>query len=401
MNRTIKLYIVFLVLLIVAIVFIDANRPKPIDWTPTFGINDRIPFGLHIFDQEAASLLKNNTIEKTTQTVYEYLDSNYYYENDSLRIDKTKGTLLSISQYYEIDDESTNELFYYVEQGNSVFLSSTFFSDKLKDSLHFEMDSEMPTEKGLDFSLANPNLGSKKYNFVNGAGNSFFNKIDTLATVVLGYQTSGNKQNVNFIKVPYKSGFFYLHCQPIAFTNYHLLKDNHYQYTEKVTSYLPNGKLIWLVKGQTGEYISDSPLRYVLSQPALRYAWYLFLIGMIVFMIFNAKRRQRIVPIIKPLTNTTVDFTKTIGNLYYQEGDHQNIIDKKIIYFLEKIRHDYLIETTTLDDNFIKKLHLKSGKDSNDIQNVVRLINYQRNSYNQSIEDDLIEINNAIEKILN
>lgn len=401
MNRTIKIYIVFLVLLIVAIVFIDANRPKPIDWTPTFGINDRIPFGLYIFDQESTSLLKNNTIEKTTQTVYEYLDSQYYYENDSLRTDKTNGTLLSISQYYDIDDESTNELFYYAEQGNSVFLSSNHFSDKLKDSLHFEMDSEMPTEKGLDFTLANANLNSKKYNFVNGAGNSFFSKIDTLATVVLGYQTSGNKQNVNFIKVPYKSGFFYLHCQPIAFTNYHLLKDDHYQYTEKVASYLPEGKLIWLVKGQTGDYISDSPLRYVLSQPALRYAWYLFLIGMIIFMIFNAKRRQRIVPIIKPLTNTTVDFTKTIGNLYYQEGDHQNIIDKKIIYFLEKIRHDYLIETTTLDDNFIKKLHLKSGKDINNIQNVVRLINYQRNSYNQSIEDDLIEINNAIEKILN
>ena len=54
-------------------------------------------------------------------------------------------------------------------------------------------------------------------------------------------------------------------------------------------------------------------------------------------MIFNAKRRQRVVPIINPLPNTTLDFTKTIGNLYYQEGNHQNIVDKKIIYFLEKI----------------------------------------------------------------
>jgi hypothetical protein len=117
-------------------------------------------------------------------------------------------------------------------------------------------------------------------------------------------------------------------------------------------------------------------------------------------MIFNAKRKQRVVPIIKPLTNTTVDFTKTIGNLYFQEGDHQNIIDKKIIYFLEKIRNEYLIETTTLDDNFIKKLQLKSGKKMEDIQNVVQLINYQKKSYHQSIEDDLIALNKAIEKIL-
>lgn len=401
MNRTIRLYIVFLVLLLVAIVLIDANRPKPLDWTPTFGIKDRIPYGLYIFDQEFSKLKINDTIEKTTQTAYEFLDSNTYYVDDSLYTDKTDGTILSIEEYSSIDDESVNELFDYVGRGNSVFLSTLAFPDKLRDSLHFELNSEMPEKEGLNLSMANANLGTQKYNFINGVGSVYFNQIDTLKTTVLGYQSSAKSKKINFIKVPYQSGYFYLHCQPIAFTNYHLLKDNHYQYTEKVASYLPKGKIIWLVKGQTGEYISDSPLRYILSQPALRYGWYIFIIGMLTFMIFNAKRRQRIVPIKKPLTNTTVDFTKTIGNLYYQEGDHQNIIDKKIIYFLEKIRNDYLIETTTLDETFIKKLHLKSGKNIDDIQNVVRLINYQRQSYHQSIEEDLLEINNAIEKILN
>ena len=142
-------------------------------------------------------------------------------------------------------------------------------------------------------------------------------------------------------------------------------------------------------------------MSYWLSQPALKWAWYLALLGMLIFMIFNAKRRQRVVPIITPLPNTTLDFTKTIGNLYYQEGDHQNIVDKKIIYFLEKIRNEYLIDTTVLDDNFVKKLHQKTGKNLDDIEKVVRLINYQRKSYNLSIEEDLIEINNAIEKITN
>jgi hypothetical protein len=403
MNKTIKIYLVFLVLLLVAIIIVDANRPKPIDWTPTFGINDRIPFGMHIFDKESSSLLKNDTIEKTTQTAYEYLDSRYYYIDDSLQTDNARGTFLAIAEYYDIDDESTNELLYHVAQGNSVFLSATSFSEKLEDSLHFNTNSKMPEKDGLDLNVVNPSLGTKKYNFVNGIGSAFFSKIDTLKTTVLGYQSSkkDKEKQINFIKIAYKKGFFYLHCQPIVFTNYHLLKEDHYQYTEKIASYIPKGKLIWLVKGQTGDYISNSPLRYILSQPSLRYAWYLFLIGIIVFMIFNAKRRQRIVPIIKPLSNTTVDFTKTIGNLYFQEGDHQNIIDKKIIFFLEKIRNDYLIETAILDDNFIKKLHLKSGKDIDDIKNVVRLINYQRKSYNQSIEDDLLELNNAIEKILN
>jgi hypothetical protein len=179
------------------------------------------------------------------------------------------------------------------------------------------------------------------------------------------------------------------------------LKGNHHEYAEKILSYIPKGEVFWGIQNQTGEVISDSPMRYILSQPALKWAWYLFLIGMLIFIFFNAKRKQRVVPIIKPLANTTVDFTKTIGNLYYQEGDHNNIIDKKIIYFLEKVRNEYLIETHILDDDFIKKLHLKSGKDLEDIKHIVTLINaYRKNNY-ISIEDDLLQINNAIEKVTN
>jgi hypothetical protein len=165
-------------------------------------------------------------------------------------------------------------------------------------------------------------------------------------------------------------------------------------------SYIPKGTVFWYIKDQNGEVISDSPMRYILSQPALKWAWYIFLTGMFLFIIFNAKRKQRIVPIIKPLTNTTIDFTKTIGNLYYQEGNHDTIIDKKIIYFLEKIRNDYLIDTTQLDDDFIKKLHHKSGKDLVLIKRAVLLItNHRRSPYN-SIEEDLIQINNAIEEVV-
>ena len=159
--------------------------------------------------------------------------------------------------------------------------------------------------------------------------------------------------------------------------------------------------IFWFIKNQDGQVISKSPMRYILNQPALKSAWYVFLIGTLIFMFFNAKRKQRIIPIKKPLPNTTVDFTKTIGNLYYQEGDHDNIINKKIVYFLEKIRNTYLIDTNKqLDEEFIKKLHLKSGKEISDIQRAIFLINSYRNNPNTSIEEDLIQMNKAIEKII-
>ncbi len=398
MNKTIKIYIVFLVLIFIAIIFVDANRPRPIDWRPTYSINDKIPFGLYIFDKESPTLLKKNSLKKVTNTIYEYFEPLYNYDSLVNNYNE-RGTILSISEYSLIDDQSTQELLYFVSHGNSAFLSSKSFSKILMDSLKFETNNEMIFNKEIKFSLANKKLDTKKYNFDIGAGSYYFGKIDTLTTTILGYQESGNNKYANFIKVPHGNGFFYLHTQPAAFTNYHILKENHSEYLEKIVSYIPKGKIFWAIDNINGESVSSSPMRFILSNPALKWAWYLFLIGMVFFMIFNAKRKQRIVPIVKPLQNTTVDFTKTIGNLYYQEGDHQNIINKKIIYFLERVRNEFLIETNTLDENFIKKLHLKTGKNIEDIENVVRLINYQRRSYHQSIEDDLIEINNAIEKI--
>lgn len=400
MNKTIKIYIIFLVLLLVGIIYIDAVRPRPINWSPTYDLKDKIPFGLYIFDNESKTLLKNHTIKKVRNTAYEYFEALYNYDT-LVKNYKESGTVLFISEYYMIDDESTDELFYFVGHGNSAFISTKDFPKKFTDSLHFETVSALVMNNNIKLSLANKKISNKKYSFNIGASTSYFNKIDNSKTTVLGYQESEKDKKINFIKIAYKSGYFYLHTQPTAFTNYHLLKENHSEYTEKIISYIPEGNVFWLVKDLNGNIISDSPMRYWLSQPALKWAWYLFALGTILFMIFNAKRRQRIIPILKPLSNTTVDFTKTIGNLYYQEGDHQNIIDKKIIYFLEKIRHEYLIDTSILDVNFIKKLQLKTGKNIQDIEKIVRLINYHKKSYNQSIEEDLIEINNAIEKIIN
>lgn len=402
MDKNIKIYIGILVFVLGIILLADRGEAKAIDWNPTYSITDKIPFGLFVFDQEIHGILKNQKIEKIeTLTPYEFLDSQY--DNDSLVEDyKIKGTFLNVTETNTIDDQSMDELFYFVSHGNNVFLSMKSFPGTLLDSLKLETTNDFEIPNSNSTWLANPRLSSKRFHLTEGVSDNFFSKIDTAKTVILGYQSYKPKEkHINFIKVAYQGGYFYLHTQPAAFTNFHLLKKDNYQYAENVLSYVPNGDVFWYTKGQNNERISQSPLRYILSQPALKWAWYLGLIGILIFIIFNAKRKQRIVPIEKPLSNLTVDFTKTIGNLYYQEGDHENIIDKKIIYFLERIRNEYLMDTTKLDDAFIKKLHHKTGKNEADIQELVFLINEHRNSYHGSLEEDLIRINNAIEKILN
>ncbi len=397
MSKSVKIYIALLVALLIAIIYFDATKPKPIDWTPTYSVTDKNPLGLYVFDNEIKSLLKNQKIEKVNVSPYEYF-YNQYDEDTLVNTYKIKGTFLSISEFSDIDDQSISELCNFVSHGNSAFISSKIIPNSLLDSLKLKMNSEYKIKDTILNWVANKKLGNQKFKFSTNVGDNYFSKIDTLKTTVLGFQKSDTTR-INFVKVPWVNGNFYLHIQPTAFTNYYLLKDNHSDYAQKVLSYLPKGDVFWHIKNQTGEVIDESPLRFIFSKPALKWAWYIGIIGIIVFMIFNAKRKQRIVPIIEPLRNTTIDFTKTIGNLYHQEGNHDDIINKKIIYFLEKIRNEYLIDTTFLNDDFIKKLHQKSSKNLVDIQKVVFLINTYRKSPHTSIEEDLVQMNKAIEKV--
>ena len=46
MNKSIKIYIFILILIFIGIIWADASKEKPIDWTETFSLNDKIPFGM-------------------------------------------------------------------------------------------------------------------------------------------------------------------------------------------------------------------------------------------------------------------------------------------------------------------------------------------------------------------
>lgn len=438
MGKNIKTLIFFLVLVLALIIFADSNKKKPINWSTTYGINDKIPFGLKVFNEESKGLFKNQNLEKFSETPYEFfydtnyssnnannyeevIDTNYidtisyaneldsssyettvdtnYYEDETIIENveiKTpkKGTIFSISDFYKFDERSTEELLYFVEEGNTVFISSTTMSDVLKDSLNFDIMLRNHIETKLKSTLVNSNTN---FELDKGASDYYFSKFDKKTTTILGNIHDEKYVLPNFVEVKYGEGKFLLHLQPIAFTNYYLLKNN-YKYIESVCSHIDSETIYWSVEGVEGSSISDSPLRFIFSQPALKWAWYLGLFGIIIFMLFNAKRRQRVIPISEPVKNTTVEFAKTIGNLYFIEKNHKDIAEKKIVYFLEKIRKEYYIETTVLDETFMNRLHQKTSKEKADIVKVINKINYIKNSSSLT-EKDLVELNTLIEKL--
>jgi hypothetical protein len=120
---------------------------------------------------------------------------------------------------------------------------------------------------------------------------------------------------------------------------------------------------------------------------------------LLVFVIFGVKRKQRVVPIIEPLKNKSVEFVQSIGNLYLQEGDFHDMMSKKAHYFLFRIKSELLIDYQKLDDNFAMKIHQKTGKDLKKISKAVLLLNKAMDSYAQVTKEDFLEMNFLLDEI--
>jgi hypothetical protein len=146
-----------------------------------------------------------------------------------------------------------------------------------------------------------------------------------------------------------------------------------------------------------GNKFNASALQYILSQQSLKWAYYIALALVILFILFYGRRKQRIIPAIPPLTNTTVEFVQTVGNLYYQQKDFKNIAEKKISYFLDYIRNKYFIRTSRFDSETIKKISDKSSIPEAKIKSIFREIDKISHS-NKIAEEELININYQIEK---
>jgi hypothetical protein len=199
------------------------------------------------------------------------------------------------------------------------------------------------------------------------------------------------------LRIPIGKGQLLLNCTPMVFTNIYLLAGDNNKFISNTFSYLSQNEVHRTEYYHLGRLESETPLRFILTTEALKWAYYIVVISILLFMIFEAKRKQRIIPVIPPLSNTTLEFVSTIGNLYYQKGDHKNIAEKKIQFFLEQVRTNYFLSTTQRNDFFITCLAKKSGNSDEVtrtlIQNIERIL-----SSTQIDKKMLIDLNDQLER---
>ncbi|MEN7548616.1 DUF4350 domain-containing protein [Rapidithrix thailandica] len=378
---------------------VEYTAPKPLDWSRTFSKNDKIPYGNYLLYNLLQSIFPDMPIHTLNTSLYQLLNES------SLDEALWESNFILINDQFQPDATDLGKMLALAEEGSNFFIASHTFSEKFQDTLQLGAMNMLPfwrmrpqqgdTTHHTGANFVNPQLRTEPF-YPFRENEIFFNfsSFDTLRTTVLGQNSMGD---INYIKVEYGKGNFYLHANPLIFTNYNMVKADNQEYITKALSYLPLRPTYWDEYHNKGYQMAKTPLRFVLMQPSLKWAYYLTFFTLIVFVIFRGKRKQKIIPIHKPHPNTTLQFVGTIGRLYFQHKDHKNLALKKITYFKEFLRSRYYLNTQQLDEHFIRQLVSKSGKKEEEVRRLFQLID-QISSQGQISEATLLELNDRMEK---
>lgn len=403
MSKTLKIYLSVFAILIAAMIAIDQTRQRPLDWFPGYYLDEKKPLDLYVLNQEIDHLF-NDSVIRYSKNPFEY-----FQQQDSLNI--KKETYLFIREAVYIDESLTHKILNAVKQGSMLFIASDGFDPYLTDTLQaiceyasFDnpviFNSAIGDRPELKLRFSKKAWKEEEYLYSPVFGQYAFVEADTASSTALGYMTFPDESEyINFMEFRFGEGKIFLHNQPVVFSNYSLLSNEPLQeYVERVLSCLPDQPVVWFVASQQDKGgMGKNQLSIIFKYPALRMTWLIFLYGLIVFIFFTAKRKQRVVPVVKPLKNTTVEFAQTIGNLYFQEGDISDIARKKIIYFLDRVRRTYNIDTQLPEDKLIYRLGLKSGKDEQLIKDILYLIG-EINLQNRCSKQTLIQLSSLMDR---
>ena len=277
-----------------------------------------------------------------------------------------KSAVICVGTSMEASASDVTALMNFVGDGNQLFISAIRVSDTLLRSLGLR------TASGFSFRYDQPdsltvgvyspvNAAYKSFSYPGDSYDTYITRLDSQYTSVLGRDAKGHP---NFIRITYKGGgAIYVQFAPLAFSNFFLLHKQNIAYYENAFSYLPSSvkQVYWDDYFRYDHGRSFSAFQYIFSSPALRWAFWLLLLLFALIYAFDSKRRQRMIPAIAPLTNTSLDFVRTIGRLYFQRRDNHNLAAKMAVHFQDQVRTRYHLPVTALDEEFVGRLSYRTG----------------------------------------
>lgn len=387
--KSLRIYIIIISAVLAVYLIAQLNRPRQIDWSETYISTDKIPFGTSILYNRLDDIFPDAAVQVFREPIYNVINDH----------DITNATYLIVCKEAGINEYDFDKLKKFIEVGNDVFISAEGFGSEFEKKLKLEIAYELVGQGSVGSKILSGKVDSEKvYSTGRGDGLLYFDRFNVDSAVVIG---TNYYHHVNFLRYSFGKGRLFLNTNPIMFSNYSLLNEQGGVYASMALSFVRNSKnLVWDQYYSAGREGDESEMRVFLRNAALRWAFYIAFAGLVVFVIYEIKRRQRIIPVIEPLDNATLSFVTTVGQVYFEQHDNANIAGKKILYFLEHLRVEYYLKTNPLDEEFIESFSRKTGIDAGFARDLVNYINFV-NAQSTLSSSELIHLNKLIEQFYN
>lgn len=445
-----------MLVLFVLFCLLQVNLPKKFVWSPTFSHVDKQPLGCFVFDSVLTQSLPNGY--HVTKKTFFQLDQEHAKEKISVLmvVDQQNLKQLDVKYLCNIARRGGKVM---------VVASSSFDDGRNTDTVvvdELERTFKVRIEDGTYFSLRGILSGLKAHDndmydtiywnnretmyaaqsyrmFYNMVGGTLF--VDsvpkvkrlayTLSTAGYDYRhdslyvgdftsfdtivdekerieridTFAIKKVPTAVSVPYGKGEVIFVSSPLLFTNYGMLEGNTSVYIFRLMSYLadlPVYRTEAYVKTDAMLVAEQSPFREFIKRPPLRWALYLALLGVVLFMIFTARRRQRVIPIMSKPANRSLEFIQLIGTLYYQRKDHVDLVRKKFKLFAEELRKTAGVDISDVntDDREYLLLAEKTGMNSDRLKKVIRQIRLVLHSEGNISVEEMRSLIDAMDTIV-
>ena len=445
-----------MLVLFVLFCLLQVNLPKKFVWSPTFSHVDKQPLGCFVFDSVLTQSLPNGY--HVTKKTFFQLDQEHAKEKISVLmvVDQQNLKQLDVKYLCNIARRGGKVM---------VVASSSFDDGRNADTVvvdELERTFNVRIEDGTYFSLRGILAGLKAHDndmydtiywnnretmyaaqsyrmFYNMVGGTLF--VDsvpkvkrlayTLSTAGYDYKhdslyvgdftgfdtivdekerieridTFAIKKIPVAVSVPYGKGEVIFVSSPLLFTNYGMLEGNTFVYIFRLMSYLadlPVYRTEAYVKTDAMLVAEQSPFREFIKRPPLRWALYLALLGVVLFMIFTARRKQRVIPIMSKPANRSLEFIQLIGTLYYQRKDHVDLVRKKFKLFAEELRKTAGVDISDVntDDREYLLLAEKTGMNSDRLKKVIRQIRLVLHSEGNISVEEMRSLIDAMDTIV-
>jgi len=368
------IYIIGGIVLLLTLLFYLAGSSS-YNWQETYTYDNKEPYGVYVLPK----LLENFNAADSLHFVRDTFPVELMVTNQV-----SNYVFIGNQAYYAKED--LDRLLSFIANGNTALISTRTcpyqFIEKLmmdcsqgstpyykqikRDSVFLNLNEEqMQLDNALKLYLKkNKKINTRYYNYIDpNVLCQYGEGVDILGRL--------NEQYTNFVRIAYGDGYCYLHTSPLAFSNYHLLTNDGKIYGERVLSYLSDGPIYYDTRrlkqkdrnkkerkqedktdSNPNSFNQEGPLQYVLAQPSLRSAWYLMLAMAFLYLIFRAKRKQRIIPVLEENRNESLSFIATIGRLSFMQNNHRKLAQQKYTLFLGYVKEQY-------------NLTIKSAKEEN------------------------------------